>query len=72
MAVIGIDLGGTKITGALFDENGGIRCQVSHLLEKRKGHEVGLLVDGNIVHGHGDIEKAIELWAMASGPSPLP
>lgn len=44
MAVIGIDLGGTKITGALFDENGKILCQVSHLLEKRKGHEVGLLV----------------------------
>lgn len=44
MAVIGIDLGGTKITGALFDETGKILYRVSHLLEKRKGHEVGLLV----------------------------
>jgi glucokinase len=44
MAVIGIDLGGTKITSALFDENGKILYQVSHLLEKRKGREVGLLV----------------------------
>jgi Transcriptional regulator/sugar kinase len=44
MAVIGVDLGGTKITGALFDEKGTILCQVSHLLEKRKGREVGLLV----------------------------
>lgn len=44
MAVISIDLGGTKITGALFDENGEICCRVSHLLEKRKGDEVGLLV----------------------------
>lgn len=44
MAVIGIDLGGTKITGALFDENGTILCQVSCLLEGRKGSEVGRLV----------------------------
>lgn len=44
MAVIGIDLGGTKITGALFDENGNIICRISHFLEKRKGNEVALLV----------------------------
>ena len=44
MAVIGIDLGGTKITGALFDENGTILHQVSCLLEERKGSEVGRLV----------------------------
>lgn len=44
MAVIGIDLGGTKIIGALFDEEGTIRCQVSRLLEKRGGREVEQLV----------------------------
>lgn len=44
MAVIGIDLGGTKITGALFDEHGKIHYRTSHLLEKRRGEEVGLLV----------------------------
>ncbi|WP_286832908.1 ROK family protein [Proteiniphilum sp. UBA5280] len=44
MAVIGIDLGGTKITGALFDENGRILCQVLCLLEERKESEVGRLV----------------------------
>ena len=44
MAVIGIDLGGTKITGALFDENGKMLYRISHLLGKRKGHEVGLLI----------------------------
>ncbi len=44
MAVIGIDLGGTKITGALFDEKGKTLCRVSYLLEKRKGREVGQLV----------------------------
>jgi len=44
MAVIGIDLGGTKITGALFDEEGNKLCRISHFLEKRKGDEVALLV----------------------------
>ncbi|MBP7179604.1 MAG: ROK family protein [Dysgonomonadaceae bacterium] len=44
MAVIGIDLGGTKITGALFDEDGNILCRISHFLVKRKGDEVALLV----------------------------
>lgn len=44
MAVIGIDLGGTKITGALFDEDGTIHGQVSRLLEKREGREVSQLV----------------------------
>jgi len=44
MAVIGIDLGGTKIISALFDKEGNILCKTSYLLEKRKGSEVGLLV----------------------------
>src|SRR5690554_2920622 len=44
MAVIGIDLGGTKIIGALFEENGTILHQVMHLLEDREGKEVGQLV----------------------------
>jgi glucokinase len=44
MAVIGIDLGGTKIIGALFDKTGNILCKSSHLLERRKGREVGLLL----------------------------
>lgn len=44
MAVIGIDLGGTKITGALFDKDGTKRAKVACLLEKREGREVGQLV----------------------------
>jgi glucokinase len=44
MAVIGIDLGGTKITGALFDDDGGMLHRVSRLLEHRAGSEVGALV----------------------------
>jgi len=44
MAVIGIDLGGTKVNGAVFDGNGNILHQVAHLLEGRKGTEVGQLI----------------------------
>jgi glucokinase len=44
MAVIGIDLGGTKIISAIFDKEGNILCKTSHLLEKRTGSEVGRLV----------------------------
>lgn len=44
MAVIGIDLGGTKIISAIFDREGNILCKTSHLLENRIGKEVGQLV----------------------------
>jgi glucokinase len=44
MAVIGIDLGGTKIISAIFDKEGNILHKISYLLEKRKGKDVGLLV----------------------------
>ncbi|MDR0541002.1 MAG: ROK family protein [Dysgonamonadaceae bacterium] len=48
MAVIGIDLGGTKINGAVFDNDGNKLHQTAHLLGKRKGAEVGLLVTHTI------------------------
>jgi len=48
MAVIGIDLGGTKINGAVFDDNGNMLHKVSALLEYRQGDEVGMLVKENI------------------------
>jgi glucokinase len=44
MPVIGIDLGGTKITGATFDDEGNILHKTAHLLETRQGAEVGKLV----------------------------
>ena len=44
MNVIGIDLGGTKITGSIFDTKGFIVKKVSYLLEKREGEEVGELI----------------------------
>lgn len=44
MAVIGIDLGGTKIIGAIFNNKGEIINTTSQLLDKREGLEVGNLV----------------------------
>ncbi|MDR1610990.1 MAG: ROK family protein [Candidatus Symbiothrix sp.] len=44
MVVIGIDLGGTKINGAVFDSVGNRLYQSTYLLKKRKGSEVGQLV----------------------------
>lgn len=44
MKVIGIDLGGTKITGSLFDSKGHIIKKISLLLEKKEGKEVGELI----------------------------
>jgi glucokinase len=44
MAVIGLDLGGTKLAGAIFDENGKILDKKLSPLEKRKGKEVGSLI----------------------------
>jgi glucokinase len=48
MVVIGIDLGGTKINGAVFDNTGNRLYQTTHLLKKRKGSEVGQLVTETI------------------------
>ena len=44
MAVIGFDLGGTKLSGALFDRNGSILYKTTHLLEKRQGKAVSALI----------------------------
>ncbi|GAB6007697.1 ROK family protein [Dysgonomonas reticulitermitis] len=62
MAVIGIDLGGTKITGAVFDNNGNMLHKVSSLLEHKQGSEVGILVKSTIdnlvaLHSITDIQS---------------
>lgn len=44
MAVIGIDLGGTKLAGAIFDSEGKIVHKDIRPLEKRQGAEVGALI----------------------------
>jgi glucokinase len=48
MVVIGIDLGGTKINGAVFDNLGNCLYQTTHLLGKKRGFEVGALVTETI------------------------
>jgi glucokinase len=48
MAVIGIALGGTKISGAVFDNEGNSLYQTFYLLEKRKSAEVGGLITQTI------------------------
>ena len=44
MAVIGIDLGGTKLAAALFAEDGTILKRTVTLLAGRQGHDVGALL----------------------------
>lgn len=44
MSVIALDLGGTKLAAAVFDEAGGISLKRSHALSGREGKEVGELI----------------------------
>ena len=48
MAVIGIDLGATKLSLALFSEEGEIMRRQSSLLANRTGEEVGLMITSAI------------------------
>ncbi len=45
MAVIGLDLGGTKLAGAVFSSEGEILFKETVRLENRKGREVGELIE---------------------------
>ena len=44
MAVIALDLGGTKLAAALFNNNGDILFKANHSLDKKQGTEVGELI----------------------------
>src|SRR6186713_1143943 len=44
MAVIALDLGGTKLSAALFNDKGDILFKINHSLDKRQGTEVGELI----------------------------
>src|SRR6188508_610214 len=44
MAVIALDLGGTKLAAALFNDNGDILFKTTHTLDKKEGTEVGELI----------------------------
>ncbi len=55
MAVIALDLGGTKIASAIIDNDGTIRYKHKNLLSGRRGHDVGKLIIENI---NRQLEKA--------------
>jgi glucokinase len=44
MVVIGIDLGGTKLSSALFSPDGAMKDKTITVLEERKGKDVGILI----------------------------
>jgi glucokinase len=48
MALLGIDLGGTKATFAVLGYDGAIHLKDTLLLEKRKGKKVGAMITGRI------------------------
>ena len=58
MPVIAFDLGGTKLTAALFTDDGEILFSNKNALEKRSGSEVGALICSQI---NRLLEKAAEL-----------
>ena len=49
MAVIALDLGGTKLAAALFNNNGDILSKTNHRLDQRQGREVGELISGSLM-----------------------
>lgn len=49
MAVIGVDLGGTKVAAALFDRSGNIEAKVVKLLDGAEGEKVAGLVNETIL-----------------------
>ena len=59
MAVIGIDLGGTKLSGAIFLDNGTILKKGIISIDKRKGHDVFLLIQNilNLLLTYADSEE---------------
>ena len=57
MSVVGIDLGGTKVSGMVFDNDGNCLRQTTRLLEGRKGVAVGQLVIDVI---RGLLQPAVE------------
>jgi glucokinase len=65
MAILGIDLGGTKIAFALFDREGNIKDRETLTLDERKGAEVGKIITVTAAlmlskeARHGDAVEAI-------------
>jgi glucokinase len=67
MMIISIDIGGTKISGALFSPEGEMLCRKKRLLENRTGTRVGVLAADiilNLIH-----EAVIDRENMVAGIS---
>ena len=56
--MVALDLGGTKLAAASFDESGSILHRVVHALDGRRGAEVGALIT-QCIHEFGDDVSAI-------------
>lgn len=71
MKIIGIDLGGTKITGAVFNSKGAIIKKEVALLEKRVGKEVGELIieliDKLVGHLEGGVDEVSAVGICVPG-----
>src|SRR4030042_3779018 len=48
MSLLGIDLGGTKLSSAIFSEDGTLLMKETVALENRRGKEVGLIITDQI------------------------
>lgn len=61
MSVIGLDLGGTKLAGAVFDASGNILTEATVPLDGKEGGEVGALIVACVrrLLEHGDKAEAI-------------
>ncbi len=62
MAVIGMDLGGTKLSAAIFSNEGNIIKERSSLLEGRGGDEAGELITGmarELLDSYNDIRDVV-------------
>ena len=66
MAVIGLDLGGTKFSGGLFAESGELLFKDSCKLAKRTGDDVGLLVQDFVQHLIGKANE-LKITVYAAG-----
>jgi glucokinase len=63
--VIALDLGGTKLAAALFNDNGDILFKTNYSLEKKQGKEVGQLISvaANELLTKAEIIKE-DIWAI--------
>lgn len=62
MAVIALDLGGTKLAAALFSDDGDILFKTNSALDKRQGAEVGKLISqqvNEILNKSGETNKTV-------------